>query len=139
MLTKVDPKMFGGGAVLQVVSATSSAAFTTTANADCLSVAIIPSSASNRILVLVHVSYLVTPSSNAWGYAYLNRNGGNIWSGGGAINSGVMHEQTLPLTYTDSPASTSAVTYTVGIGKGSGGTASLDHERTSITLMEIAG
>jgi hypothetical protein len=41
--------------------------------------------------------------------------------------------------YLDSPATTSAVTYTLSIGKGSGGTSSVTSlTGTTIVLMEIA-
>ena len=126
------------GSVLQVVQAVNQTGFNTTGSALCVSATITPISTTSKILVIAQVSFLVTPSANAWAFAYVNRNGGNIWSGGGSINSGIMHEQSLPLTYLDSPNSTSPVIYDVGFGKGSGGTASIDHERSSVILLEVA-
>jgi hypothetical protein len=116
-----------GGKVLQVVSATNStstsistASFTDTS----LSVSITPSSASSRIMVLVTQGYQSSRSDSGMDFAFrLNRDSTTIYaphqtgniitfgfslSGVSAINAnyGIM-----PITYVDSPATTSALTY----------------------------
>ena len=115
------------GKVLQVVSATnatstsiSTSSFTDTS----LSVAITPSSASSRIMVLVTQGYQSSRSDSGMDFAFrLNRDSTTIYaphqtgnaitfgfslSGVTAINAfyGIM-----PISYVDSPASTSALTY----------------------------
>ena len=117
----------GGGKVLQVVSATnatstsiSTATFTDTS----LSVSITPSSASSRVMVLVTQGYQSSRTDSGMDFAFrLNRDSTTVYaphqtgniitfgfslSGVTAINAfyGIM-----PITYVDSPASTSALTY----------------------------
>jgi hypothetical protein len=117
----------GGGKVLQVVSATnatstsiSSATFTDTS----LSVSITPSSASSRVMVLVTQGWQSSRTDSGMDFAFrLNRDSTTVYaphqtgniitfgfslSGVTAINAfyGIM-----PITYVDSPASTSALTY----------------------------
>jgi hypothetical protein len=117
----------GGGKVLQVVSATnatstsiSSATFTDTS----LSVSITPSSASSRIMVLVTQGWQSSRSDSGMDFAFrLNRDSTTVYaphqtgnvitlgfslSGVTAINA---YYGIMPITYVDSPASTSALTY----------------------------
>lgn len=117
----------GGGKVLQVVSATnatstsiSSATFTDTS----LSVSITPSSASSRVMVLVTQGWQSSRTDSGMDFAFrLNRDSTTVYaphqtgniitfgfslSGVTAINA---YYGIMPITYVDSPASTSALTY----------------------------
>ena len=125
------------GSVIQVVHNYSASTFNTTGG-DTLSTSITPLKASSKIVITAMVNYLVNPGSNAWAYVYLNRNGGNLTSAGGSINSAVMHEQGVPVIYTDTPNTTSTLTYVLGVGRGSGGTTSMDHYKSSIVIMEVS-
>ena len=111
----------GGGKVLQVVQATDSTVRTTTSTSfvtasNTLSVNIIPSSTSSKILIATSFSGSSnTTSQNAYYTIYRDAtNLGNasngiakIGSGGGWINSHVS------MIYLDSPSSTSSLTYQV--------------------------
>ena len=153
---KFDKVPFGkmpAGSVLQVVQGTTSTdtALSTTAYVDTgLSASITPTSTSSKILVLINQAVRVTtasaadkgmgiqivrdativytPASNTAVYAY-------------ASSGSVDTRYILPITYLDSPTTTSAITYktqaglyqTTGSARvQSGGNAS------HITLMEIA-
>jgi len=117
----------GGGKVLQVVSATnatstsiSSATFTDTS----LSVSITPSSASSKVMVLVTQGWQSSRTDSGMDFAFrLNRDSTTVYaphqtgniitfgfslSGVTAINA---YYGIMPITYVDSPASTSALTY----------------------------
>lgn len=124
------------GSVIQVVHNYLASIFNTTGG-DTLSTSITPLKASSKIVITASVDYLVNPGSNAWGYAYLNR-GGNLTSSGGAINSAVMHQQTVPLIYVETPNTTATLTYVLGVERGSGGTTSIDHYKSSIVIMEVS-
>ena len=137
------------GSVLQVVSATinsenstSSTSFVSTG----LSVSITPTSSNSKVLVLVNgCSFGV--SGTAEGYWTVDRAGTNIGNGNGGFgrtwNAGVANFTFTPaaISYLDSPATTSSITYTVQFRQTnaaqfvyiSGG-----NGRSSITLMEIA-
>lgn len=141
---------FGAGAVLQVVQGTASSYSsnsTTTFAASTLAATITPSSASNKILCFV--------SSNVWygGLLYmfstLYRNGTNVAASLAnqslAENAPVQvsgYANQFNFVYLDSPASTSALTYTLYFKSGTAGTPVyvVDTQSAStITLMEIAG
>jgi hypothetical protein len=117
----------GGGKVLQVVSATnatstsiSSATFTDTS----LSVSITPSSTSSKVMVLVTQGWQSSRTDSGLDFAFrLNRDSTTVYaphqtgniitfgfslSGVTAINA---YYGIMPITYVDSPASTSALTY----------------------------
>ena len=116
-----------GGKVLQVVSATnatSTSIASATFNDTSLSVSITPSSTSSKVMILVLQGYGASRSDSGMDFAFrLNRDSTTVYaphqtsniitigyslSGVTAINGlqGVM-----PITYLDSPASTSALTY----------------------------
>jgi hypothetical protein len=125
------------GSVLQVVTGATTVDVTTTGST-ILTVNITPTSANNKILALFAVNMSINPTSNAYGYADLNRNGTLIKRG----QVGVQLNQNLAGnavgSVLDSPATTSSVSYTISIGRGSGGTASIDIPAgANIILMEI--
>ena len=131
---------FGAGAVLQVVSATSSVDVTTTSSATVITASITPSSASNKILAVFAGEVNNSPSSNAYGYLSLARTGSTLTGPAGVgIQTAANLVATASRSYLDSPATTSSVTYTLSVGKGSGGTTSTTAILgATITLMEIA-
>jgi hypothetical protein len=147
------------GKVLQVVQTTKNDTTSTTTTGSFvditgMSVSITPSSASNKVLVMFSIS-----TSNATGdqndCIQLVRDSTNIASGTGAstVNCTLfMREnssasiQTGSMTFLDSPATTSAVTYKLQWRASSGGTLYLNRRGagtefitfSTITVMEIA-
>jgi hypothetical protein len=154
------------GSTLQVVQTVKTDTFTTTSatfgSVTGLSVAITPSSASSKVLVVAQVNL----SSDVSGHirisggnagAYVGNTAGSrvsasaFWgaasTGDYASNNG---QGSTTIFYLDSPATTSQVTYQVEARRGSSGTAyvnrssnegdSANHARTvsSITAMEVA-
>jgi hypothetical protein len=117
----------GGGKVLQVVQATYSTATTiaSTSFTDTgLSVAITPSSATSKVLILGSQSLFLQRSAKLIGGGLqLVRTATSIMDQAGANTSGVYLEGTgltdaylgsvNPINYLDSPATTSATTYKV--------------------------
>jgi hypothetical protein len=155
-LTKVDPKMFGGGAVLQVVQSVKTDNVTTTSTSFIdlagLSVTITPSSASSKILVSLNIGAIAN-TLNAVKFNILrngvaiaqpdtgsNKSTINTYPGGGL---GVWGGNALWL---DSPNTTSAVTYKVqwcvdgSTGYMNRHTGNVEYTSvSSITATEIAG
>jgi hypothetical protein len=145
------------GQVLQVVNATTSTSTGTTTvgtlTATTLSATITPSSTSSKILILMTNSvYIGRGSSTDVGIGVgIFRNGSQIYADGGyyynlyysSSNIGNIRNRT-PLQYLDSPASTSALTYTLYIGlyatpaNSAQASLNVDGETSWITLMEIA-
>lgn len=152
---------FGAGAVLQVVqtAVTAGYSFTNTSFADLtgMTATITPSSASNKILILVDMK--MGTASN--GFARLLRNGSNIYLGDSYLSTVSVSSSDLyfptttinsqPITYLDSPSSASAVTYKIQVACYSAsypiyfnvsyGAANQNYAirtASSITLMEIA-
>ena len=109
----------GGGKLLQVVSATSTTAYsnatTTLTDVTGLTATITPTSATSKILVMISASVSVTTSSGL-GYigARLLRGATQLvdWQGYGfmfAVGSGILSQNSIQ--YYDSPNTTSATTY----------------------------
>jgi hypothetical protein len=144
------------GAILQVVQTfdTSVASTSSTSFSDLVSVAITPSSASNKVLVriLAHLEM----GSSALGKIRLQRNGTNIGLGSTGVVSRIILSQgyggingsNLCYEFLDSPATTSAITYKIqwavtsntfyynqGVSYGS----SDGFDASTLTAMEIAG
>lgn len=137
------------GSVLQVVNATygtPTSNSTTTFATTGLTASITPSSATSKIYINVHmgsiqnnnagngVNFILLRNSSTLFYfaivhGYTNSNLVTVSSGGGT-------------TYLDSPATTSAVSYTVHFASNSGGgqvvITQANGAASSITLMEIA-
>jgi hypothetical protein len=134
-----------GGKVLQVVSATTSSATSTTSTsfvATNLSVSITPSSASNKILIISHGSGSATSGNES--YITLYRDATNLGNATyGMINWGsstASMAEGFGLTYLDSPSTTSAINYKYYFKVSGGGTGyfNLNSQISSITAMEIA-
>jgi len=134
-----------GGKVLQVVSATTSSATSTTSTsfvATNLSVSITPSSTSNKILIISHGSGSATSGNES--YITLYRDATNLGNATyGMINWGsstTSMAEGFGLTYLDSPSTTSAINYKYYFKVSGGGTGyfNLNSQISSITAMEIA-
>ena len=157
-LKRIDASLVGGGKVLQVVTATHSTTVTQTASSYAtsgLSAAITPASTSNKVLVLtssvVHTFGDGQDSSGRRAIVGLFRgtvsdtklqehySGMNVAS---ATTSTFPESwNTVAFSHLDSPSTTSAQTYTVGIS-GNGAcdiAAQPDSDMSTITLLEIAG
>lgn len=141
------------GGVLQVVNTIKTNQFTTTSGTAVdvtgLSASITPSSTSSKVLVIAWV-VISTSGGGGDGYARLMRDSTSIGNGddgyfGQSAGQDYFAGHSKPITYLDSPASTSSLTYKIQVwgantsyvnGRGYDGSF-----RTSsgITLMEIAG
>jgi hypothetical protein len=137
------------GSILQVVNATTSGATTTTISGTYVSTAITgtitPTSSTSKILIFLNYSAW-TSQSNMYVFATIYRNNTtNIVSEGSGRLSQTPDSGTIgyPMMqsnmYLDSPATTSATTYTLYIKVTAGTGYVNDSQSTSnITLMEIA-
>jgi len=141
------------GAVLQVVQnfattqySTTSASFQPCTN---INVTITPTSASSKILIL-HQGMVNSLVATNWCWATIYRNASvNLYAGGandaaGGIYTNNSPDSHCPITfaYLDSPATTSAVTYTAYFKSGSGGNTvryNADAWESYFIAMEIAG
>ena len=120
------------GSVIQIVQTVKTDTWSSTSSSFTditgLSVTITPSSSSSKILVLGQLVF-GQAGGNLWS-ARLLRNGTLINAGDasgsaaqGLVNatySGVHNEQSVPITFLDSPATTSAVTYKIQAASESG-------------------
>ena len=153
--TGIDNIQASTGAVLQVVSTTESIEYSTTtsdftARATGLSATITPSSVNSKVLVTVN-TMIAFQYNNTFGKAALYRS----ISGGASTNNltgesygfilagnGVTHAP-ISFSYSDSPSSTAAITYspTFGYALGGAGIVYLGGGSISstITVQEIAG
>jgi hypothetical protein len=128
------------GSVIQVVQVASTVDVTTGGSTTVITASITPSSTSNKILTMFNGDINIVPSSNAYGYFSLERSGSSL---GGFRSAGVQLNQNLTIgtggNFLDSPATTSSITYTLTVARGSGGTSSVTAlTGTTIILMEIA-
>jgi hypothetical protein len=148
------------GSVIQVVQTVKTDTFSTTSGSlvdvTGMSVSITPTSASNKILVMVHVVGGINPSGGNISFQ-LQRNGTAVYVGdasgsrlqgfqGG--NSDVSWTLSFTPIYLDSPSTTSAVTYkiqartsnTLFVNRTGEDPDSINRGRTasSITVMEIS-
>jgi len=135
------------GTVLQVVNAQSTTPTavnnTTTFSSLSLSASITPTSATSKILVLLSVTGLSNNASIVG--VKLQRNGSDIRTYGfvAHLNASTGMSHTNGMNYLDSPASTSALTYSV-LGNSNQGLTTFQYsdgagtQVSSITLMEIA-
>lgn len=161
-ISKIGNKGLGAGAVLQVVQAFKTDAFSTASatmvDITGLSVSITPTSSSSKILVFVNlwmsggtassaVYYNLVRGSTALG---LSTAGANYNTTGSSYLSGTVANNFVgnSITYLDSPATTSATTYKLQLASGTGSDTVYINRRTGdaivggtsvITVMEIAG
>ena len=154
---------YAPGHVVQVVSATKTDTFTTAsttfADVTGLSVSITPSSATSKIYVVANVSGSATPATVAIGMRLMRDSTaiavGNVAGSRTPVSlAGIPTDNgqliALPVSFLDSPATTSATTYkiqvrgntanTVAVNRGVTDTDGAAYSRTvsTITVMEVA-
>jgi hypothetical protein len=140
----------GGGKVLQVVQTASTADFSTSSTSfvevTTLSTSITPSSASNKILVLINfVMENVGNYTTSYFTAYRDNttNLGNENAGYGFARVGVANgiSAGFSICYLDSPNTTSSTTYDLYVKNDSGSLTHVGRESVTktMTLMEISG
>jgi len=166
---RVFPSVANTGEIIQVVSNVRSSVFSqslaaSAISADALTATITPTSTSSKILVLVQFSGTVTTASGM--HVYLYRNGSITNYVGDASSSRGRGVGSIPgaivsavatflgsLNYLDSPASVSALTYSIRLGHVSTETQTVHLNRSSndsdntqqirgassMTLLEVAG
>jgi hypothetical protein len=140
----------GGGKLLQVVSAsvTTSTTIATTSYTDTgLTATITPTLATSKILVLIMNHYYWTRTGTEANVtsqllrdatAIGNINGDKIWGFYNAGSTSMEGRITLPVTFLDSPATTSATTYKTQAFTQSGTSTTWNNGfGSSIVLMEI--
>jgi len=155
------------GSVLQVVSTTKTDTFSSTASSFTdvtgLSVSITPTSATSKIFVILSIAGVNADTTGSTARVARNGTGIGVATSAGSRNAGGTGEMystvagSVFLTYIstvlDSPATTSAITYSGQIIAGSGGSYTTYINRSSadgnnntysrgassITVMEIAG
>jgi hypothetical protein len=142
-----DAAAFGQIKVIQTTSTTATSAFTTTSStfqATNLSLTITPTSASNRILIIASAS-IQLGATNHNAYVTIERSGSNLGGTNGfqqvstGSSSGSINAPST-ITYIDSPASTSSLTYQVYLRNDDNATSvvyGLPNMTQSIILMEI--
>lgn len=134
------------GAVLQVVTSSSSTSVTASAGtvATLLSLSITPKFSNSKILIMSAVPTLSTPNSNQLAFAgiYRGTTSGTLLQdlyGGFGNLVATSPYFSMSHNYVDSPATTNATTYTLAINRGSSGTTSVSTGGMySLTLIEIA-
>ena len=136
------------GSVLQVVQATNTTRTQTTSTsfvASTLTASITPKYSTSKIMIVASVSSYIDTAGNEMQLT-VYRNGSTDLSGGIGLtdlytgNSDNIANQ--PISYLDSPATTSSTSYTVYLRRTQGGgsvSVNLRGTRDTIILMEIAG
>lgn len=141
----------GGGKIAQVVSATistsTSSTSTTFVDATNFNLSITPTNASSKVLVMIMACMGGSYSGDNSGQFDIQLVRGstsilapnrNNWYENGTSDSKVFRT-TVPLTYLDSPATTSATTYKLQIRNQFGGSVYVNSNSniSTITLMEV--
>jgi len=150
------------GSMLQVVQTTNTAAFTTTSTSyvTLMTVSITPSSASNKVLITFGTNG-GTNGDVMHGYVaifrgatqlFLADTAGSRRSATSVINTATQEQRYYGGTFLDSPATTSATSYTIQVLSSNGSTLYINRSArdtdllaydgrtvSSITVMEIAG
>jgi len=152
VLTSASNTNFPAGSVLQVVQgnlnasvSTSSTSFVTTG----LAASITPSSSSNKVLVTVSVADVYTGAIGQSAYFTIYRNSTNISPASGTgqnqafsliwSNTSIV-QANATFSYLDSPATTSATTYTVYFTASAGTvTVAINNLASTIILQEVKG
>jgi len=132
------------GQVIQVLGATDSTSRSTTSTSfatgsNTLSVTITPSSASNKIFVIVTTQGQGDGAVNCFGTIF--RGATNLGPTNGLQRIDQNIGGALAMSFLDSPSTTSATTYQVYMRAAAAGTATInvDGNRGSITCFEIKG
>ena len=139
------------GSVIQVVSATTTTQTSTAAGPvdTTLTASITPRSASNKILVITTQNYYLNAGGQDVGVSFSLLRGASVIVGPGsstsvyviAVGSVVELIGSYPITYLDSPATTSSTTYKTQMTAANGATCTVQNSNatSTITLMEIQG
>ena len=135
------------GSVIQTVTATASGQQTNTTStfaATGLTATITPTSATSKILIFANIAGVEKSGGNAYAGFVLVRNGSGIFTyEGELLYNGVSQTNagSVGTTYLDSPATTSATTYSVSFKNGNNGVGTVAIQTTggisTITLLEI--
>ena len=136
-----------GGKVLQVVSASSTTAFSTSSSSDVstgISISITPTSASSKILVAFIGGDADQQAAGRQMYLTIYRGATNLGIGGNSANTNYYHSSSrgigpVCVAVADSPNTTSSVTYTLYLRGNS--TVVINSQSTGLYMfaMEIAG
>jgi hypothetical protein len=138
------------GSVIQVVQGTTTTATSTAAGPvdTTLTASITPRSASNKILVITTQNYYLNGGGQDVGVSFSLLRGASVIVGPGSSASVYMNATgstaetiaTYPISYLDSPATTSSTTYKTQMTAGNGATCIVQNGNatSTITLMEIA-
>ena len=148
-LTNVTSAGLPSGTVLQVVSETSDTqdgtdnTSYTSPDISALSINITPNSTSSKILLLMDIQTYVDGNGNNV-YFNIYRDGTNITgsASGNGSRSYVTTQMvtTSSMSFTDSPSTTSQITYDVRFYvSGGNGYVSVNNGQSQLTAMEIAG
>lgn len=145
MTRAVNTALAGAGGVLQVVNMRTdvAVAWSGSLQGTGLTLAITPSSASSKVLVIVNCNGMQSYTTSSGITYYLHRNGAQLYNIGGFYGyPNAAYGAGAQATFLDSPATTSSVTYDVRfqrtLGSG-GGVVNGDSSTSFLTLMEIAG
>jgi len=142
-----------GNTVIQVVNGTLGGAQVSTASTSFvttgLTATITPQSTNSKILILANLNQCYINSSTYVAFYTVYRGASNIAPTGTSngqsfacvYNSAGAPEMGQPIIYLDSPASTSALTYTIYFATNGGGTAYLNANSgtSTLALLEISG
>ena len=138
------------GSVIQVVQGTTTTITSTTAGPvdTTLTASITPRSASNKILVITTQNYYLSSGGQDVGVSFSLLRGASVIVGPGssasvymlATNTTAETIASYPISYLDSPATTSSTTYKTQMTAGNGATCTVQNGNatSTITLMEIA-
>jgi len=149
VLTSATTTGFPAGSVIQVVNATSSTetgSSSSTYADTTLTASITPTSASSKILIIVHQCGIGKQDSNTRINLRLLRGSTELYkfennSAGSDGGTGANYIGGSGTTYLDSPATTSSTTYKTQLASQANSSAvyaQLNSSTSSITLMEIA-
>lgn len=136
------------GGVLKVVSASSTTSTTTTSTTFVsagLTATITPSSSSSKILILCHTNAAAFNGSTTGTFTLFRGtvSGTNLGNGNNGMATQTYQSviSTISLSYLDSPATTSAQTYTLGMRAAGAVTVEAQNSsaKASMTLIEVAG
>ena len=130
----------GAGKILQVVTDFETGSFTTTSQTMVdtdAAVTITPTSATSKVFVTYSINSVYNTTTGAQVYLVIDRDGTDItdrarWQSSVSSGRGV-----ISFSYLDSPASTSALTYTLQMSVSSA-TGTIEANGYGITVMEVA-
>lgn len=144
-LTKVQSEMAGAGQVLQVVSAVTTSATSNssgTPTATTLTVSITPKFSTSKILIIATGGDLDNVAAGRQIITFLYRNTTQLNSSTTLYSASTTRVLTpFSMSFLDSPATTSATSYSVYVSSGTANQVTFNSQGGTavITAMEIAG